>query len=488
MALKTNLVSYWKLDESSTGVGAVTREDAHSTNDLTDNNTTASGTGKINNGADFEASNSERLSIADASQSGLDITGDFSISLWASVESFSGDRTLVAKWLTTGNQRAYRFLLESNTSVRVDNSTDGTAANTIEGPITTATINTGTFYHWVISVSGGTASLYRNGSLVSTASIQSSNFNSSAEFTIGAIGNPTNYFDGIIDEVAIWSRAITSDEVTEIYNGGSGLSYDSWDVPDVTPVDVTKSLQYTIRKAIGITKSAQYAIKKPIGITKSLQYTILDQNAVTKSAQYTIITDHEVTKSAQYAVKTVGAITKGLQYTIKQPEEITKGAQYTILTSDEVALSSMYTIRIPHEITKSLQYTIRDPNALTKSAQYTILTDHDVTLGLSYRVRTEAEITKSLQYAIRDPNAITKTAQYTVTTTSAITKGLTYRINLPDTDIQKSLQYAVKSEQAITLGLQYVIHIPHNPYRRMTSPFGSRANPYSRSTSPFTTF
>lgn len=43
------------------------------------------------------------------------------------------------------------------------------------------------------------------------------------------IGNspeyPSDSFDGKIDEVGIWSRALSSSEITELYNGGAWLQY-----------------------------------------------------------------------------------------------------------------------------------------------------------------------------------------------------------------------------------------------------------------------
>lgn len=32
------------------------------------------------------------------------------------------------------------------------------------------------------------------------------------------------YFDGTIDEVAIWNRALSATEISELYNGGAGHS------------------------------------------------------------------------------------------------------------------------------------------------------------------------------------------------------------------------------------------------------------------------
>ena len=40
-------------------------------------------------------------------------------------------------------------------------------------------------------------------------------------------GNPPQYFDGKIDEVAVWNDELTSAEVTAIYNSGNMLNVSS---------------------------------------------------------------------------------------------------------------------------------------------------------------------------------------------------------------------------------------------------------------------
>ena len=43
----------------------------------------------------------------------------------------------------------------------------------------------------------------------------------------GSAGNPAQYFDGKIDEVAVWNDELTSAEVTAIYNSGNMLNVSS---------------------------------------------------------------------------------------------------------------------------------------------------------------------------------------------------------------------------------------------------------------------
>jgi hypothetical protein len=218
--LETSLVSYWKLEESSG-----TREDIHSTNDLTDNNTVTSATGIIDTGADFESTNSEWLSIADGSQSGLDILAELSLSFWVKPEGTSGSNP-IGKWQTTGNQRQYRAEI-SGTAITFQVSTNGTeqAGNTLT--VGSLTLSAGTWYHIVLVRSGATMQIYLNGKMVGNASISASGnlYNGTGAFTIGAIATPANYFDGIMDEVAVYSRALHYGDVLDLYDEGTAIPY-----------------------------------------------------------------------------------------------------------------------------------------------------------------------------------------------------------------------------------------------------------------------
>lgn len=231
MALKDNLVSYWKMEEASGN-----RADAHGSNTLTDNNTVTSGTGKIDTAADFERTNSERLTIADASQTGLDFTGDFSASVWVNLEAaLDGtliEYNLISKYRPTGNQRSYSFNYTWNGGtprLQFVSSTNGAGASVGSANVT---LSAATWYHlvFIYTASAGSVEFFVDGSSIgSDTALGTSIFNGTADFEIGA-QNAAFFVDGLIDEVAVWSRVITSDEVAEIYNSGAGKSYDDWDV------------------------------------------------------------------------------------------------------------------------------------------------------------------------------------------------------------------------------------------------------------------
>ena len=234
MALIDNLVSYWKTDEASGD-----RLDAHGPNDLTDVNTVGSATGIINSGADFEKDNSERLSIADASQTGLEPSA-FSVSLWVKFESQGNFRQglLVKSYNIAGDSPYYSygiFLAGDDEGSKLffilaDGGSVGAQLSSTTDP------TTGTWYHVVATYNGTTKRLYINGSEEANASASAPNF-STGVFSLGAEAVYGFYADAIIDEVGFWSRAITADEVAELYNSGSALAYPFSTGPSLPTLD-----------------------------------------------------------------------------------------------------------------------------------------------------------------------------------------------------------------------------------------------------------
>lgn len=224
MALTDNLNAYWKMNETSDGSGAVTRVDSTANgNDLTDNNTTASGTGHLSNGADLERSNSESLSRAD--NASLSITGSESVSMWVKPEG-TLESVFVSKAVGSGN-RGFQWLLASATSIEAVVSSTG--SNESGGSFTISSISTVAFTHLVLvyDATAGTMDLYVNGTAHGTplTGLVNSQHDNANAFYVGSTAGTSRFFDGIIDEVGVWSRALTEEEVEELYNSGDGLTY-----------------------------------------------------------------------------------------------------------------------------------------------------------------------------------------------------------------------------------------------------------------------
>ncbi len=225
--LVDGLVSYWPLDEE----GGV-RVDAQGGNDLTENNGVGSTEGKLGLAADFVPDHSTSLSIADTDQRGLDIPGDYTFAAWIRPHSFPQDGTLFGKFYdfidyygSHADQRSYLGILYSYAIMPY---LSGDGVNYV-GRQLSYDFRQDEWQYVVMSYFAATGSmkLYVNGLEVSNAvGFPTNLFNSTATFFLGAYKTGAyGFYDGLMDEVGIWNRALTADEVVRLYNGGEGLPY-----------------------------------------------------------------------------------------------------------------------------------------------------------------------------------------------------------------------------------------------------------------------
>jgi hypothetical protein len=178
---------------------------------------------------DLEASSSQYASIADGSQTGLDLSGDFTLEAWIRFESLpgSGRFGIVDKADGGNGQTAYSLYYDlANSRIALFISDDGSGGANTEGYVSWSP-STDTWYHVAVSynTSTTTAKFYigesQQGSDVTTFD-QASIFNSDKEFIIGAShGNPSiiaSFFDGLVDEVRVWSDVRTITEIADNYD------------------------------------------------------------------------------------------------------------------------------------------------------------------------------------------------------------------------------------------------------------------------------
>jgi len=216
MSLLTDLEAYYKLDEASGN-----RSDSVGSNTLTDVNTVPGVAGIINDGADFESSNAEHLSTSTPFTTA---TTDFSISMWYKPESIGAYQSLIQN----GRQANFWNILITSGGVF-----EFFEDNIAEYP-STSTLTAGNWYHLVAvksSNGAGNMQYYVNGASAGTASVGTITTPTTAAYLGAYTANGSSfvyYTDGILDEVGIWSRSLTSGEVSDLYNSGAGLGYDDF--------------------------------------------------------------------------------------------------------------------------------------------------------------------------------------------------------------------------------------------------------------------
>ena len=207
-------------------VSGIRYDSTNNNNDLTDNNTVLQDTGKIGKSAKFETAGSPNEYLSKAEPTSLDINGEnqpLSVSCWINRESDSGATEYpVAKYDTTASDRQYALHVPTEDNMAFRLSSDGTAqevANSL------AIINTGTWYHIGGVYDDTDIRIYIDGDLSNNGALNPMTYtggiaDKSASFKIGA-RDPSNYWDGLVDEVRVSDIDRPAAWIKADYNSGN---------------------------------------------------------------------------------------------------------------------------------------------------------------------------------------------------------------------------------------------------------------------------
>ena len=218
--LMEGLVSYWPLDEASG-----TRYDYFGPNHFT----TATGTlgaaeGKI----------SGSLSCTDGylycdDNDTLD-TNEFSVSCWINIDGSSSNyRYVIVRQAASDWSNPY-----GTWAIRISSS------GSVEGWVGTGltydtyvqqggSLSTDEWHFVAMTYDGATLKLYIDNTLEDTLSYSAGDLTSGYGILVGNRVGGTEAFVGMIDEIGLWNRALTADEVADLWNGGAG--YKVFQVP-----------------------------------------------------------------------------------------------------------------------------------------------------------------------------------------------------------------------------------------------------------------
>ena len=216
----TNLVSWYDITESSGTISTIS--DDYSTNDLTTSGSPSGGTtGKWGTTIDWNGS----THYASSTSTSFDITGAITLGAWINLGTTS-DEKIFTKYTYNLNQRGYTFAIQSD-KVVLYCSPNG--YNPLTGVTGATTISSSTWTFVVGVFNPSTEMLvYVNGveDASNTTSIPASIFNSNADLLLGsANGGIDGWIDGLVQSAFIYDRVLTADEITWLYNSGSGRQY-----------------------------------------------------------------------------------------------------------------------------------------------------------------------------------------------------------------------------------------------------------------------
>jgi len=187
-----------------------------------ENDTTHNPTGGFNGGGayDFDGDGDEIIVSDDNS---LDFgTGNFTISLWINSNDLTTLTGIIVKskpnsvdpqeWGLWSGYNAYGQCLADKPCFLFENDTGTGFA--VGFP---SVSSTQTWYHLLVTRNGSTISTYLNGDLEQiVGGFETFTATNTKDIHIGSIYSPY-FWDGLIDNIQIWSRALSADEIAALY-------------------------------------------------------------------------------------------------------------------------------------------------------------------------------------------------------------------------------------------------------------------------------
>ena len=172
--------------------------------------------GYINDGGDFNGSSSYIYAANSVQQP----TKNFSVSCWVNFDTVQSKSIGIVANFKTGVTPQVGWAIAHQNGTPFQFWADGTASSNAAKAQATTTIVAGTWYNVVGTYDGTNIKIYVNGTLEGTTSYSATPATTDQPLVIGRwYGNYDDYYtDGKIDQVRIFSKALSASEVLTLYN------------------------------------------------------------------------------------------------------------------------------------------------------------------------------------------------------------------------------------------------------------------------------
>jgi hypothetical protein len=191
-----------------------------------------SSAGGTNNGVTLDTSNKklgtacysfdgtdDYVVLTDVGTNGIDTTGDLSIVCWINLNVTNANQAIISND-SNSSSAGINLYVHSSNQLRF---AGGSAGTQVTGA--TSKFTASTWYHVAVVKSGANCSLYVDGVQDGSTQTDWGTIDGQAQATIGAQYSGSAYgddFNGKIDDLAIYKRALTTTEITALYNSGTG--------------------------------------------------------------------------------------------------------------------------------------------------------------------------------------------------------------------------------------------------------------------------
>ncbi|MBI2542782.1 MAG: tail fiber domain-containing protein [Candidatus Aenigmarchaeota archaeon] len=214
------LVAYLPFDENASGISTVYDKSPYGNDGTTAgfgwNSSSGWTTGKYGNALLFDGT-ADYVSLASSSSLNFISGGEYTFEAWIKANNVGGGGGgtghFIALKSNTGN--GFIFKIGQTSTLRIGNTT---SASDVLGA---TTLSTGKWYHAAFTKAGSTVRLYLDGIQDASGTIIFAS-NTEDALTVSSTGSgfSADSFDGIIDEVKVYTRALTPEEIRTQYLGG----------------------------------------------------------------------------------------------------------------------------------------------------------------------------------------------------------------------------------------------------------------------------
>jgi hypothetical protein len=227
MALTDNLQAFYKLSDLADSSG--------NNRTLTNNGNVSFASGKLGNAAVFDGSGNGYLSIENYQWAEFG-SNSFALQAWINPASVSMGKSVISKG-NDGDLGDNVWTLEFNSSENLEFFGAPGLGSVISSNFA---FSQNTWYHIMLVRDSDTYKFYVNGTLTSTVT-NNSPIEQGGHLLVGSgwYDPSSSYrsYDGQIDAVGIWNRALSDAEVAALYNSGTGLELDGVAQPTLVKME-----------------------------------------------------------------------------------------------------------------------------------------------------------------------------------------------------------------------------------------------------------
>jgi thermitase len=268
VSLTSGLIGYWTFNE---GTGSVAHDSSGNGYNATLSNTTWT-TGLFSYGLSFNGSNSQGVT------STIPFTNAFSVSAWVNpaVTVQSPNAAIAQADSATGvylgvdsTGTKYKFIVNNGTGSSGSCAYSGIVSGCAQG----GTVSSG--WHLVNGAFDGTTGiLYVDGVMIASDTFTAPG-NTSLALNMGRSYTSSAVWNGILDDMRLYSRALAAEEVSSLFAAKSAQAFGLSKTPDAPAVEAGSAIGYTLAVTYSGTQPASSAVlRDPLPAGSGISWSI----------------------------------------------------------------------------------------------------------------------------------------------------------------------------------------------------------------------